>query len=76
MLSLTIHCVQILGEWKITATLCRRLGDGFPPEISSGEYHLPLTGGEWDSDDLTAVLSAIERWSGLTTVRSAETGLD
>ncbi len=67
MLSLTIHCVQILGEWKINATLCRDLGTGLPPEISSGESHLPLTGWEWDADDLSAVLSAIQRWSGLTT---------
>jgi hypothetical protein len=66
MLSLTIHCVQILGEWKINATLCRDLGPGLPPEVSSGESHLPLTSLEWDSDDLTAVLSAISRWSGLT----------
>jgi hypothetical protein len=66
MLSLTIHCVQILGEWKINATLCRDLGRGLQPEVTSGESHLPLTSLEWDSDDLTAVLSAISRWSGLT----------
>jgi hypothetical protein len=66
MLSLTIHCVQVLGEWQIHATLCRDLGKGFPPEVSSGDSHLPLTGLEWDADDLTAVLSAIQRWSGLT----------
>ena len=66
MLSLTIHCVQLLGEWRINATLCRDLGRGIPPEVSSGESHLPLTGLEWDSDDLTAVLSAISRWSGMT----------
>ncbi len=67
MLSLTVHCVQILGEWKINATLCRDLGEGTPPEVSTGESHLPLTEREWDADDLTAVLSAIQRWSGLTT---------
>jgi len=66
MLSLTLHCVQILGEWKINATLCRDLGRGIAPEVSSGESHLPLTSLEWDSDDLTAVLSAISRWSGMT----------
>lgn len=66
MLSLTIHCVQIMGEWKINATLCRDLGAGIPPEVSSGESHLPLTDQEWDSDDLTAVLSAVQRWSGMT----------
>lgn len=76
MLSLTIHCVQILGEWKINATLCRDLGTGLPPEVSSGESHLPLTGWEWDADDLSAVLSAIQRWSGLTIDPTAPERLD
>lgn len=66
MLSLTLHCVQVLGEWQVRATLCRDLGTGLPPEVSSGSSSLPLTGLEWDSDDLTAVLSAVQRWSGLT----------
>jgi hypothetical protein len=76
MLSLTIHCVQILGEWKINATLCRDLGRGLPSEVSTGESHLPLTGLEWDSDDLTAVLSAIQRWSGVTMEGGSSNGLD
>jgi hypothetical protein len=76
MLSLTIHCVQILGEWKINATLCRDLGSGLPPEVSSGESHLPLTDWEWDSDDLTAVLSAISRWSGMTIEAEPKSRLD
>lgn len=76
MLSLTIHCVQVLGEWQINATLCRELGRGFPPEVSSGKSALPLTSLEWDSDDLTAVLSAIQRWSGLTIEGSSARGLD
>lgn len=66
MLSLTLHIVQVLGEWQVRATLARSLGAGEEPEVSWGSSSLPLTGLEWDSDDLTAVLSAVQRWSGLT----------
>lgn len=76
MLSLTIHLTQVLGEWQVHATLCRDLGRGLPPEVSTGDRSLPLTDPEWDADDLTAVLSAIQRWSGLTMEGSAESRLD
>ena len=76
MLSLTLHCVQVLGEWQITATLCRDLGSGLPPEVSWGSSAIPLTGLELDSDDLTAVLSAVQRWSGLTIEGASLKGLD
>jgi hypothetical protein len=66
MLSLTLHVVQVLGEWQVRATLCRSLGENMEPEVSAGSSSLPLTGLEWDSDDLSAVLSAVQRWSGLT----------
>lgn len=66
MLSLTLHVVQVLGEWQVRATIVRSCGSGLEPEVSSGSSSLPLTGLEWDSDDLTAVLSAVTRWSGLT----------
>jgi len=66
MLSLTLHVVQVLGEWQVRATVSRSVGEGSPPEVSTGSSSLPLTGLEWDSDDLTAVLSAVQRWSGLT----------
>lgn len=66
MLSLNLHVRQVLGEWHCTAVLVRDLGDGFQPEVSHGSYVMPLTGPEWDEDDLTAVLSAVARWSGMT----------
>lgn len=66
MLSLNIHVRQVLGQWEISAVLVRDLGSGFDPEVSQGVSSLPLTGPEWDCDDLTAVLSAVARWSGMT----------
>lgn len=66
MLTLTLHVVQVLGEWQVRATVCRSLGANLEPEVSTGSSSLPLTGLEWDADDLTAVLSAVSRWSGLT----------
>lgn len=66
MLSLNLHVRQELGEWSITATLVRDLGQGFIPEVSTGVCRLPLTGPEWDEDDLTSVLSAVQRWSVVT----------
>ena len=66
MLSLTLHCVQVMGEWQIRATLVRDLGKGFQPEVAWGSSSLALTGEEWDTDDLTAVLSAVRRWSEVT----------
>jgi hypothetical protein len=76
MLSLTLHIVQVLGEWQVRATLCRDLGAGTEPELSWGSSSLPLTGLEWDSDDLTAVLSAVSRWSGMTMEGTALKRLD
>lgn len=66
MLSLTIHVRQDLGDWALYATLVRNDGDGMEPEVSQTEWHVPLTEHEWDSDDLSAVLSALARWSGMT----------
>lgn len=66
MVSLNIHVRQVLGEWHLTAVLVRDLGAGFQPETSTAVWQGPLTGDEWDSDDLSAVLSAVSRWSGMT----------
>jgi hypothetical protein len=66
MLSLTVHLVQVLGEWAVSATLVRDAGAGLEPEVCWDRSTLPLTGDEWDADDLTAVLSALARWSGRT----------
>lgn len=66
MLSLNVHVRQVLGGWTLTAVLTRDLGDGFQPEVSTAVWESPLTATEWDADDLTAVLSAVSRWSGLT----------
>lgn len=68
MLSLTLHVRQVLGEWQVNATLVRNLGKGIPPEVSTGVCSLPLTDPEWDEDDLSAVLSAVQRWSVVTMV--------
>lgn len=64
MLSLNLHVRQDLGEWTCTAVLCRNDGEGLEPEVSTSLYTMPLTGPEWDADDLSAVLSAVARWSG------------
>jgi hypothetical protein len=66
MLSLNVHVRQGVGYWTVTATLVRDLGQGFKPEVSTASYDMPMTGQEYDWDDLTAVLSAVSRWSGLT----------
>jgi hypothetical protein len=76
MLSLNLHVRQVLGEWHITATLVRSLGEGYEPEMSSGSCQLALTGPEWDYDDLTAVLSAVSRWSGVTMAGQSQNLLD
>jgi hypothetical protein len=76
MLSLNLHVRQVLGEWQITAVLVRDLGSGFQPEVSQGSSSLALTGPEWEADDLTAVLSAVARWSGMTIDPKVGTGLD
>ena len=66
MLSLTVHCVQNLSEWHIRATLVRDLGTGFTPEVTGASMVLPMMPREYEDDDLSAVLSAIARWSGMT----------
>jgi hypothetical protein len=76
MLSLNLHVRQVLGEWQVSAVLVRDLGKGFQPEKSVGVSHLPLTSMEWETDDLTAVLSAVARWSGMTMDGSFSPGLD
>jgi hypothetical protein len=64
MLSLNLHVRQDLGQWTCTAVLTRAAGAGIEPEVSTSLYSMPLTDLEWDGDDLTAVLSAVARWSG------------
>lgn len=66
MVSLTLHVRQDLGEWVVTATLTEDYGDGLEPMKARAVSRLPLTGQEWDSDPLWAVLSALGRWSGMT----------
>lgn len=76
MLSLNLHVRQVLGQWEISAVLVRDLGANFEPEVSQGVSSMPLTGPEWDADDLTAVLSAVARWSGVTMGPDARVQLD
>ena len=66
MLSLNVHVRQILGSWHLTAVLVRDHGAGLEPETATAVWDSPLTAAEWDDDDLSAVLGAIARWSGLT----------
>jgi hypothetical protein len=64
MLSLNVHVRQVLGEWQVSAILVESFGEGLSPEVSTDSYTMPLTEREWDSDALTATLSALARWSG------------
>lgn len=67
MVTCTIVLRQVLGDWHLTATLYE--GQGGLPERSTARatYIFPLTAYEWDSDHLSAVLSATRRWSDMTT---------
>lgn len=67
MLSCTIVIRQVLGDWTIVATLQETYGEGLEPLQARSHYTFPLTGPEWDADPLGAVLSALGRWSGMTT---------
>lgn len=67
MVSCTIVLRQVLGEWDLTLSLSEHYGSDAEPERFLGHYHYPLTGPEWDSDALTSVLSALRRWSDMTT---------
>lgn len=64
MISLNLHVRQDLGQWTCTAVLVQDHGRGLEPEVSTSNYTMPLTGPEWDDDALSAVLSAVARWSG------------
>ena len=66
MVSSTIVIRQSLGEWHLVATLTEHYGEGLEPAQSRTVWLSPLTDREWDSDPLTAVLSALQRWSGMT----------
>jgi len=66
MLSLNLHVRQDLGEWTLSAVLVEEYGDGLEPCRATAVWRSPLTGPEWDADPLTAVLSAVARWSGMT----------
>jgi len=66
MVSMTLVLRQTLGEWQLVATLTEHYGEGLEPAQSRTVWLSPLTGPEWDSDPLTAVLSALQRWSGMT----------
>lgn len=66
MLSLNVHVRQDLGEWTLSAVLVEEYGRGLEPAKSTAVWRSPLTPSEWDADPLTAVLSALARWSGVT----------
>jgi hypothetical protein len=64
MVTINVHVRQDLGEWVVTAVLTESHGAGLAPSVSTSEYHMPLTEREWDSDPLSAGLSAVSRWVG------------
>lgn len=66
MISMTLVLRQSLGDWHLVATITEHYGEGLEPAQSRTVWLSPLTGPEWDADPLTAVLSALQRWSGLT----------
>jgi len=66
MLWTTIHVRQTLGEWHLVATITEHYGEDLEPAVSRTVWLSPLTDREWDSDPLSAVLSALGRWSGMT----------
>jgi hypothetical protein len=66
MITCTLVLRQVLGEWSLVVSLHEDHGFSGGPEASSGAYHYPLTASEWDADALSAVLSALRRWSDMT----------
>lgn len=66
MVSMTLVVRQVLGEWHLSATLHETYAEDVPPVSGRTVWQSPLTGPEWDSDPLSAVLSAVARWSGMT----------
>ena len=66
MVSMTLVVRQVLGEWHLTATLVETYGEDLEPFSGRAVWRSPLTGPEWDADPLSAVLSAVQRWSGMT----------
>lgn len=66
MITLNVHLRQDLGEWVLYAVLVEEYGPGLAPHKSSAVWQAPLTEAEWDGDSLSAVLSALQRWSDLT----------
>lgn len=76
MVSMTLHIRQVLGEWQLTATLWEHYGEGLEPDMSRAVWQSPLTGPEWDSDPLSAVLGAVARWSGMTIEDASRSRLD
>jgi len=66
MITLNVHVRQDMSGWTLTGALTEDHGSGLPVERSTTVWSSPLTATEWDSDPLTAVLSALARWSGMT----------
>jgi hypothetical protein len=67
MVSCTLVVRQELGDWVVSVVLTEEYGEGFEPLKARAVYHYPLTASEWDADALGAVLSALHRWSVMTT---------
>lgn len=76
MVSMTLVIRQVLGEWHLSAVLHETYGGDIPPDTSRTVWQSPLTGPEWDSDPLTAVLGAVARWSGMTIEDASRNRLD
>lgn len=72
MLTLNVHLRQDLGEWTLVGVLVEDHGPGVERFESRTVWKAPLTASEWDGDPLSAVLSALRRWSDLTSDQHAE----
>jgi len=76
MMTLNVHLRQDLGDWTLIAVLVEDHGAGTERYESRTVWTAPLTGTEWDSDALTSVLSALRRWSEVTSSELVADWLD
>lgn len=76
MMTLNVHLRQDLGDWTLIAVLVEDHGAGCERYESRTVWTAPLTGPEWDGDALSAVLSALRRWSEVTTSVALRDWLD
>ena len=64
MLHITIHVREDLAEWLCQIAITESYGAPLKPVTVTRTFPLARTSDEWDSDPLTAALSAVSRMSG------------